>query len=93
MTLKEKLETHIGGLVCLKEQLFWYDNRGRERNKGRVCLILDVYDARNDLIPRRIAAHVVDAQAPVSGTVDMLLLIDGSPKWVWASEGEVEIIQ
>jgi len=83
MTLFEQLQSHKGGLLHLKTQLFWYDGRGYDNNPGRICLILD---AAATAVP---AAAAISAAAAEAAT---LLLIDGSPQWVWVAGQDIEVI-
>ena len=46
MTFLEQLQSHKGGLLRLKTELYWYGGRGYDGNPGRVCLILDTAAAR-----------------------------------------------
>jgi len=92
MELSETLQSHRGGLLRLKTQLYWYDGRGWDNNPGRICLILD---AAADAAPSEPAAasDVVEAaEAPAAGVAAALLLIDGSPQWVWVAEQDVELL-
>jgi hypothetical protein len=98
MTFEKQLHVHIGGLVRLKEQLYWYDSCVCDGVEGRVCLLLDVADADDlPLLDARIACSDQPPAATVLGqrheTWKVLLLIDGSPKWVWLSEDIVEFIE
>ena len=45
MTLLEGLQSHRGGLLRIKSELYWYGGRGFDGSPGRVCLILDVDEA------------------------------------------------
>ena len=93
MTFLDKLQSHKGGLVQLKTQLYWYEGRGWDNNPGRICLILDAVPAETF----RERSMYVDAAAE-SGTLPsgdkaaVHLLIDGSPKWIWAIERDLELI-
>ena len=93
MTLLEQLQSHRGGLVLLKTQLFWYDGRGHDNTPGRVCLILDA--AASDTYATRRATGASArftsrwcARSPASA---VLLLIEGQPQWVWVAEQDVEL--
>ena len=84
MTFLERLQSHKGGLIRLKTELDWYVGRGLDGNPGRVCLILD-------------AATTVAASAQTTATARTaataaLLLIDGSPHWVWVADKDVELL-
>ena len=41
MTFLEVLQSHRGGLLRIKSELYWYDGGLRVGTRGRVCLILD----------------------------------------------------
>jgi hypothetical protein len=96
MTFLEQFQAHKGGLLKIKTDLYWYDRGRYDGNPGRVCLILDVCDAR------QIDSHDVDAsgaanlQAEDDGkkvnSVDAFLLVDGVPRWIWLSEADVELL-
>jgi hypothetical protein len=94
MTLLEQLQSHRGGLLHLKTELFWYDGRGHDKDPGRICLLLDVITTT--------AARVADVE-PITRTTGALLaayeaiavallLIDGQPQWVWIAEQDVEVL-
>ena len=84
MTFLEQIQAHTGGLVRLKTQLYWYGGPGYDNNPGRICLILDATTAaRRSAAARTAAAHVRSSTT--------LLLIDGSPQWIWIAEADVEI--
>lgn len=92
MTLLKALQSHKGGLLQLKTELYWYDRGGWDNNPGRVCLLLDVAASTH--------RHRGSAWAQVAGTtatdpragvpVDAFLLIDGQPHWVWVAEEDIE---
>ena len=96
MTFLKQFQARKGGLLKIKTQLYWYDKGRHDGNPGRVCLILDVYAAR------QIDSHDVDAvgaaneQAESDGkkvnSVDAFLLVDGVPRWIWLSEADVELL-
>ena len=86
MTLLERLQSHRGGLLHIKSELFWYGGRGFDGAPGRVCLILDA--AAVAAAPA--AAAAIWGSADVGGAV--LLLIDGAPHWIWVSQEDVELI-
>ena len=83
MTFLEALQSHKGGLIQLKTVLYWYDGRGWDKNPGQVCLLLDAVD--HDL-------GLAVATVSTTGGATALLLIDGSPHWVWVAEADVELI-
>ena len=90
MTFLEQLQSHKGGLLYLKTQLYWYGGRGYDRSPDRICLILDA--ARTAATSRTTATRTAAATAVVAATADALLLIDGSPHWVWMADSDVELL-
>jgi hypothetical protein len=105
MTLLDKLQAHKGGLIQLKTQLYWYGGRGYDNNPGRICLILDA--AAHLTTPNTAAAttaadavlHVTPrSDAPIAhaaarrAIADALLLIDGTPQWIWVAEEDIELL-
>jgi hypothetical protein len=90
MTFLETLQAHKGGLLRLKTELFWYGGRGCDNAPDRTCLILSV--GGNE---QRYAAATWPEHRTVSWCAAghaALLLIDGSPQWVWVAEEDVEIM-
>ncbi len=83
MNFLEKLQSHKGGLIHLTAQLCWYDGQGWDNNPGRICLLLDA----TAVLQASIAAYASGATTEVA-----LLLIDGSPQWVWVAEQDVELL-
>jgi hypothetical protein len=84
MTFFETLKANCGRLLRLKTQLYWYNGRGWDNFPGRVCLILDA-----DRGWHRVA-HA-DADGALAAAC-VLLLIDGSPTWVWIDKQSAELI-
>ena len=91
MTLLEKLQSHRGGLLRLKTELYWYDVGDWDNNPGRVCLVLDatVHAPGTDAATVRADGLLGEV---VGELADVLLLVDGSPQWVWVAECDVEVI-
>ena len=96
MTFLDNLQSHKGGLLRLKNQLYWYGRGGWDNNPGRICLLLDpaavvtrgaTCKAGDAALP---AAHVATAAA--CAAVSAFLLIDGQPHWVWVVEEDVELL-
>jgi len=85
MTFLEQLQTHKGGLIQLKSQLYWYGGRGYDGNPGRVCLILDA--VADSPIPAAVTTSV-RSKTPTAA----FLLVDGSPHWVWVAKEDVELL-
>ena len=98
MTFLERLQTHKGGLLRLKTELYWYGSQGYDESPDRICLILDaarrtaapLVAARTATAARRTAAAVRSSTA--AARIAALLLIDGSPQWVWMDEADIEIL-
>jgi len=88
MTLLQQLQAHKGGLIHLKTQLYWY-GVGYDKNPGRVCLVLDIDTTETAAATGTTAAAVA---RPRTAAVDTLLLIDGSPRWIWIDEEDVELL-
>jgi hypothetical protein len=99
MSFLDKLQVHKGGLIRLKTELLWYGKRGWDNNPGRICLILDAVSAetfRERVMYVDAATHAPHRQS--SGVVSagdkaaVHLLIDGSPKWIWAIEDVIDLL-
>jgi len=88
MTFLQRLQSHKGGLIRLKTELWWYNVGDWDNNPGRVCLVLDAVVGATAATDAATAA----TDTPHVVTVDALLLIDGSPQWVWFTEEDVEVI-
>lgn len=89
MTFLERLKSHKGSLIKLETELYWYGGRSWDGNPGRVCLLLDASFSQTDGDARRSAAV---RTATSFYALPALLLIDGSPKWVWVNEEDVELL-
>ena len=86
MVILEQLRIHVGGLVRLKDELFWYGGRGWDGITGRVCLLLDAAPARSAPFAQATAT------ATGAGAAAALLLVDGAPRWVWVGADDLEIL-
>ena len=92
MNFLDKVQSHKGGLIRLKTELFWYYGRGWDNNPGRICLLLDADAAAMDTGTAGGGCGLGDID-PGGARVDAaLLLIDGSPQWVWVAEQDVELL-
>lgn len=94
MTLLNQLQAHRGGLIRIKSELYWCYGRGWDGVPGRICLLLDVA-TDNDLPADITATTRPGAMASRSGTATVaaaLLLVDGTPRWVWVVAEDVELI-
>jgi hypothetical protein len=85
MNFLETLRAQVGGLLRIKSNLYWYDGRGWDDLPGRVCLILDADNRACD-------AHARTAGADALPALAVLLLIDGTPRWVWVNQADAELI-
>ena len=93
MTFLEKLQSHKGGLIRLKAELYWYGGRGYDGSPGRVCLLLDTAATSSTTITaRNAAARITGADVRTGLGVEAYLLIDGSPQWVWVADKAIEIL-
>jgi len=103
MTFLQQLQTHKGGLLRLKTQLYWYSGRGYDKNPGRVCLVLDIAAARGPAGTRTAATAVAAATrrgataksaaiSTAAGSAAAHLLIDGVPRWIWLADEDVELL-
>ena len=90
MNFLQKLESHTGGLLRIKSDLFWF-GRGWDGTPGRLCLLLDASPlaARSRARARTPARLGVRGRRPLAAA---LLLIDGAPHWVWVANEDVELI-
>ncbi len=91
VTFLDKLQSHKGSLIRLKTELLWYGKRGWDDNPGRICLILDAMSAES--FRERGMYVAADADAVSAGDKAAVhLLIDGSPKWIWAIEDVIDLL-
>ena len=98
MTFLEGLQSHRGGLLRLKSELFWYGGRGLDGAPGRICLLLDAVPVTvAGVVPAAApaaapAAPFFTARVRLSDQATVLLLIDGQPQWIWVGKEDVEIL-
>jgi hypothetical protein len=85
MTFLEQLQSHRGGLIRLKE-LYWYGGRGWDKSPDQICLLLD---ATASAVIHALAAGACATGARVAAA---LLLVDGTPHWVWVAQADVELL-
>jgi hypothetical protein len=94
MTFLKQFQAHKGGLLKIKTRLYW-SNKGRhDGNPGRVCLILDVYAARQVDNRDIAAAGAANEQAERDGKKVISILIDDreKAKQAWEENGGVFIL-
>jgi len=91
MAFLDDLQSHRGGLLELRTQLYWYWPRGRgwDSTPGRLCLLLD---STADVGEGADAADAVAVGWQGRHRAVVLLLIDGHPRWVWVAEEDVEFL-
>ena len=100
MMFLRRLRSHIGGLIRLKTGLFWYDGSGYDNTPERVCLLLETVSAGVEG-PRTVATttgttgsiaavYAVPTTARMFAAMPALLLVDGSPCWIWLVEDDAE---
>jgi hypothetical protein len=91
MTLLEQLRAHVGGLVRIKSQLYWY-GRGWDGVHDRVCLLMDTTPAVTPAATT--AARAPTAASPHATTAAAaLLIVDGAPHWVWIGQEDVVLLR
>ena len=87
MDFLQTLKAHRGGLLRLKNQLYWYGARGWDGSPDRICLVLDA-----DTAPVPVRVGFAAAETARFRLAAALLLIDGCPHWVWVGPEDVELI-
>jgi hypothetical protein len=104
MTFLDKLKDHVGGLIRIKTQIYWYEKRKWDGIHERVCLLLDTLNASRAARARldgRLARLVdtvdrsrwLEQRASLAHGAAVLLFIDGIPKLIWAYESAVELVE
>jgi hypothetical protein len=105
MTFAEQLKNHVGGLIRIKTDLYWYNTGVWDGIEGRVCLLLGT--DTDGITSGMVAAGLVGAIQTVhrlaglrrgvapaaAGLVCALLLIDSESKWILTSKEDLELIQ
>ena len=100
MSFMQQLESHVGGLIRIKSELYWYGGRGWDGTPDRICLVLDAtvrtppdLAAVGASTARRRHAHLRHALDSLpADPAAALLLIDGAPHWIWVANEDVELI-
>ena len=90
MTFLEGLQSHKGGLLRLKTPLYWYGGRGWDGSPGQICLVLDA-SPRGDHSPEAITTSAT-LSAFAHSALASLLLIDGTPQWIWVAQEDLELL-
>lgn len=98
MNLTDQLHSHKGRLICLQSSLFWHESHKWEKAAGKVCLVLDVWEATKRSRRTTNAATLAALNSmldPVSQTslAVVQLLIDGMTRWVWVSQNDVQFLR
>ena len=92
MTFLNKLKAHLGGLVRIKTELYWYEiaRYGPDGVPGRIYLLVD---AQEQISPDLLSATTIATIAlPLVAPVSILILVDGIPKWVWTWDEVLDLI-
>lgn len=92
MTFINKLKAHIGGLIHIKTELYWYRTGKWDGAHESVHLLLDVLDPDEDVMGD-ISPEARTLTRFLDETVDVLLFIDGTPKWVLIYSSAVELLK
>ena len=92
MTFIDKLKTQVNGLIHIKSQLYWYRTGKWDGAHESVHLLLDVLDPDED-VAGDIYPEAHTRIGSVHDGVDVLLFIDGTPKWVLIYSGAVELLK
>ena len=92
MTLLEGLQSHRGGLLHIKSELYWYGGRGFDGAPGRVCLLLDADESKVIAYATAATATAAAAGTRARRRDAAFLLIDGFPHWVWVAQEDVEVL-
>ena len=90
MTFIESIQSHKGGLLRLKTCLYWYGS-GYDKNPERICLILDV-DGTVVGVDAFLITTAATRRTAATSTAAALLLVDGSPQWIWIAKEDVELL-
>lgn len=86
MTFLDKLKEHIGGLIRIKTELYWFNPRSpgdppkADGTPGRVFLLLD---ARREISHAFIDACPAEGDRPRSQSASILVFFDGMFRWIW----------
>ena len=91
MTFLETLQSHKGGLIRLKSELYWYDRGSWDENPGQICLLLDAAESAGPGNIAGVALHGLDEDRRLVRAA-ALLLIDGCTHWVRVVHEDVEIL-
>ena len=94
VTFIEQLRDHVGGLIRLKTEIYWTGS-GYDARPGRTCLLLDVATLAAQLhVASTDGAITAARNNSVAGSLSgvALLLIEGSPHWVWLVKEDMELL-
>jgi len=89
MVLLEQLRIHVGGLILLKSELYWYGVRGWDGITDRTVLLMDACALTVAAARSAQGAATTRAGDLAAG---ILLLIDGRPHWVWVGADDLELL-
>jgi len=94
MTLFEELQAQIGSLIHVKTQLFFEKTVGWDGIPERFCVLLDV--AKPEWPPRKVYAEgpsITWVRADRNDSIDVQLLLDGTPQWIALNKENFEIVK
>ena len=100
MTFLEQLQSHKGGLLYLKTELYW-NGLDWDKKPGRICLLLDALDPRawdqEMIVAKTSTAKKAESRhaaglALRDGHAAAFLLIDEAPQWIWVADKDVELL-
>ena len=108
MTLLEELRTHIGHLVEVNCQLYWFKINCWDGPQKRLWVLLDAIDLTPGLNTDGISYTLIRVPPPSAGAsfggdaascsgrqwpVALQFLVDGEPKWISLTEEDYRIIK
>jgi hypothetical protein len=96
MKFNKRLRSHIGKLICLKTQLYWFYQGGWDNNPGRVCILISVQHGRFSKQPVAEGAYhrkIIDRVGRVKKTIAIELLVDATPQLIWVTNKDLEFIE
>jgi hypothetical protein len=80
----EELRTHIGCLVHIKTELYWYDGRHWGGITERFCILLDIGSILDD---KAAAGH------HAADEYNLQLLLDCRPQWIILGKKSFEVVK
>ena len=84
----EELRNHIGDLIRIKTELYWYGGRGWDEDAEKLCILLNSKSLSSPEGGRCAATCAVP-----SPQYALQLLIESEIQWVWACDNSFEIVK